>query len=205
MDSKTKDFVFSIFLMLLGFYVFFEGMRIYERVSGPPRNIEKLYLSPGFLPIVLGAALALLSLLLLIKTLKDAGGEGYGIRSIAAAIGKWAKNIYKDPNALRMTVGVAIMWVYSYFMIRPLGFIVASLLFMVAIMLFLRSTGAWKILLISGAAIALIFVLFELVFGTSLPLPRLGIFMASELTIMIILPAAGVVVGVIQKIRSRKG
>ncbi|MDY4610401.1 MAG: tripartite tricarboxylate transporter TctB family protein [Sphaerochaetaceae bacterium] len=169
MENKTKDTVFSVLMMLLGGYVVFEGVRIVRKAALPPYNITTFSVSPGFLPVILGGALIVFSIILLIKTLigeKNAGAvfvqhfKTFFTSFVAA---------FRNPGVLRMIGGVAIMAVLTFILMGLVPFWIGGTLFMIALMFFLRATKWWKILLSSAVAMGLIVLLFQVCFKTTLP------------------------------------
>ena len=73
MESKTKEMVFSFALIITGIYVAIEGYRIYLRAASAPYFITDFSVSPGFIPVILGIALLLFSVLYLFSCLKAEG------------------------------------------------------------------------------------------------------------------------------------
>jgi hypothetical protein len=61
------------------------------------------------------------------------------------------------------------MFIYSYFLVGWLPYWAASLIFLVALMLFLRAAKWWKVIIISLAAVGLIVLLFQVCFNAALP------------------------------------
>ena len=76
-NRKMKDFLSSIVLLALSFFVLFESWRIYQKAG------KLLYLSPALIPLMLGGILLLLSLVLLLESLKD-GGAGARVEEMKA-------------------------------------------------------------------------------------------------------------------------
>ena len=137
---------------------------MYRKAAKPPYNIEQFSISPGFLPTILGALLLILSIILFVNSIK-----GCGFRSQVSALISWSKQAIHDTDIRLMVIGMLIMGTYAYFLIGLLPYWLSSVLFLVALMAFLKATKLWKIILISILAVGLVIVLFQVVFNVSLP------------------------------------
>jgi len=159
MESKKHfDFLASFVLIALGVYVILAGMGIVKDAG------EIFYVSPGFFPVMLGLVLVLCSFLLLASSLK---GAGFSQRRKELKV--WWQTKVHDPNSIKTLVGIGIMLVYTYGLLRLMPFWLASGIFLVALMLYLRSTSVVRILIISAGSIAAIVVFFQIGFGVPLP------------------------------------
>ncbi|NBK25882.1 MAG: hypothetical protein EOM68_28190, partial [Spirochaetia bacterium] len=74
-----------------------------------------------------------------------------------------------DTDIRLMVIGMLIMGLYAYFLIGLLPYWLSSVLFLIALMAFLRAAKLWKIILISILSVGLVIVLFQVVFNVSLP------------------------------------
>ncbi|MFA6688999.1 MAG: tripartite tricarboxylate transporter TctB family protein [Sphaerochaetaceae bacterium] len=169
MENKTKDTVFSIIMMLLGGYVVIESVRMARKAASPPYNITTLSVSPAFLPVILGIALIVFSVILLIMSLV---GEKHPAKAFAQHITTFSTRFVaalQTPGILKMIGGVAIMAVLTFLMMGRIPFWIGGTLFMFATMLFLRATKWWKSLLSSIIVMAAMVLLFQVAFGTTLP------------------------------------
>ncbi len=164
MEMKQKDFNISLVLVGLGLYSTIEGIRMYRKAAKPPYNIENFSISPGFLPTILGALLLLLSIILFVKSI-----QGCGFRSQVSALFTWSKQAIHDTDIRLMVIGMLIMGIYAYILIGFLPYWLSSVLFLIALMAFLRAAKLWKIILISILSVGLVIVLFQVVFNVSLP------------------------------------
>ncbi len=87
-------------------------------------------------------------------------------RQGAAATGEGAS----DGGSVRSVALIAILMAILYgVVLRRLGFVTASFLYLAATFLWLRATSWWKSLLLAGAAVGVTFVLFRHVFLVMLP------------------------------------
>ena len=152
-NRKMKDFLSSIVLLALSFFVLFESWRIYQKAG------KLLYLSPALIPLMLGGILLLLSLVLLLESLKD-GGAGARVEEMKAVF----RDLKKDPNSFRMLVGV-----YTFVLLGLLPFWLATFLFMLLLMYFLEAGSLVQIVSVSVLVTALIIFLFQVCFRVPLP------------------------------------
>lgn len=169
MNKKSRDSVFAIVLILLGGYVLYEGLAIVNRASRPPYNIADFGISPGMLPVVLGAALVFFSLLLLGNTLR---GEHRPVSTLVSHLKTTSTRFGRalgEVDIRSMLISVGIMMIYTFFILGNVPFWLGALIFLVCLMLFIRAAKMWVILASSIASIAAIVLLFENFFKTTLP------------------------------------
>ena len=164
MDTKQKDFTISLVLSLVGIYATVEGIRMYLKATQPPFGITNLSISPALLPIILGTLLLLLSLVLFIQSLK---GSSLSLRF--SLLFGWFGHAVKDTDIRMMVGGMAIMAVYAFLLIGLLPYYLASVIFLIALMLFLRASTIVKSIIISIAAVGMVILLFQYGFNVSLP------------------------------------
>ncbi len=170
MNTKTKDCVFSVLLLFIGGFVVAEGLRMYALAANPPFRIEQFRISPGMLPTVLGVGLIVFALLLLAGSLRGEGASP--ATSLARHLSTSSVRIGKalgDIDVKSMIASVVIMAVYTFFILGRLPFWLSSAIFLVGLMLYLRATKWWIILAVSAGSIAALIILFEKIFGTTLP------------------------------------
>ena len=167
MTKKLKDFVFSIVLILLGAYVTLEGMHIYHKAAEKPYKITQFTVSPGFLPVLLGIALVITSLVLLVSSFE---GEGFGeaLKNRKTEFTSWTKTAF-NADVLNMAIGCLLMFLYTFFLVQMIPFWAASIIFLVAMFLFLRIGKPWKAVVLAVLVVALIVLLFKYGFGAALP------------------------------------
>ena len=167
MAKKLKDFVFSIILILLGSYVIIEGMNIYHKAAEKPYKITQFSVSPGFLPVLLGIALVITSFILLVQSFK---GETFSeaLSNRKSEFTEWTKTAFNS-NVLNMAIGCIMMFIYTFFLMEWLPFWAASVIFLLAMFVFLRIGKVWKSVVLSVLVVALIVLLFKYEFGAALP------------------------------------
>ncbi|MBQ8076478.1 MAG: tripartite tricarboxylate transporter TctB family protein [Oscillospiraceae bacterium] len=167
MTKKLKDFVFSIVLILLGIYVIVESLNIYHKAAEKPYKITQFTISPGFLPFLLGIALTLTALILLASSFRgEKIGEALGNRKTEFVA--WTKTAF-NADFLNMTIGCVLMFIYTFFLVQLLPFWLASIIFLVAMFLFLRIGKPWKAVVLAVLVVALIVLLFKYGFGAAMP------------------------------------
>lgn len=157
-EHKHYDFMGSIALLILSAAVIGGSIKLYLDTGEP------MYVSPGLMPLILGIALLLCSILYLAGSLKDGG-----VKARSAEIKEWAALLVKDKTVHSMVVGVIIMAVYVFVLMSFLPFWLSSLIFMIGLMFYLKSTTPVRILLLSGGAVAGIVLLFQVLFRVPLP------------------------------------
>ncbi len=157
-DKKRFDFVASLVMLALSVYVIFESVRMYQKAG------KVLYLSPALVPLMLGILLCLLSMLLLLGSLKN-GGFGKRLQEIK----EYFSQVAKDSNTSRMLIGVLLMALYTFVLIEILPFWISTFIFMFLLMYFLEAGSLVKISVISAGAVALIIFLFQVCFRVPLP------------------------------------
>jgi hypothetical protein len=169
LESKNKDFIFSLVLGALGVYVVYEGFGVYWNAARPPFNITTFNISPGFLPVLLGFVLIFLSIILFVQSLRGAGGAAKALKNQGRDISKWMRGLSKNRDILNMAAGTLIMGIYVFFMIKNLPYWAASVIFIFGLLLFLRAGKIWTILLIALVSTGCVILFFQIIFRTSLP------------------------------------
>jgi len=164
MDSKQKDFTISLVLIAVALWALIGGIGIYLKAARPPYSITRLSISPGLLPIILGALLLVLSSVLFIKSARE-----IGLKNGFLAIVGWGKGAVKNSDIRSMVIGMLIMAVYGFLLIGKLPYWATALIYLVAIMVYLRASKFWKIVVISCAVVGAIILLFQVGFNVSLP------------------------------------
>lgn len=157
-NKKLRDFISSIVILLLSVFVLAESRGIYVKAG------KTLYLSPALIPLMLGTILLVLSVVLMLESLKEGG-----IAARAAEGKQWMKAIKEDPNSLRMLIGLVLMGIYTFVLLGMLPFWLATFLFMFLLMYFLEAGSLVKIVVISIVVTALIIFLFQVCFRVPLP------------------------------------
>lgn len=159
MENDHKlNFMSSILLALLSVGIIVGCVNIYFKAAEP------LHISPALMPGILGLMLLLASLLLLRQSI-----SGAGMRTRATEAKTWFRALVREPSTRTTVIGIAMMAVYTFGLLQWFQFWVASLIFTVAMLAFLRAARWWMVLIISGALIGAIVLLFSVVFRVPLP------------------------------------
>lgn len=157
-EKKYLDFLGGLALMVLSVAIIIASILMHLE-SG-----EVLYLSPGLMPLILGVALLFCSIVYFAQSLKDGG---FSVRLQETK--EWFHRTVSDKTTHSMAIGVLIMALYTFVLLSFLPFWLSSLIFMIILMLYLKAESPVKILVISGGAVALIVLLFQVLFRVPLP------------------------------------
>jgi putative tricarboxylic transport membrane protein len=151
---RDRDVTSSLFWILIGILFCLGGLHYGIRRSGIP--------GPGFLPFVTGLVLVALSLILLVSRLlqrKDTAASTVEPMPGGQAL-----------QRILIVLGALCLYVL---ILEPMGFMVTTLLFMMAL-LRLEPRKWMFILLVSISATAFFFVLFKVLLRVPLPAGVLG-------------------------------
>jgi hypothetical protein len=167
-NMPRADFLTSMILMVVGVAIFWISLAMprYEDQGGSFLD------SPGIVPAILGLLIAVLSLVVFVRSIVRKGYNlGWNKASLTAVL--------KDTKTVRMLVTIAFGIVYGLFLMRWLHFIAATLLFVfVFIVVFeydLKKPFAvqWKVpvfaAVISAFVTAGVFGAFQYLFLVNLP------------------------------------
>lgn len=169
MDTQAKDFIFSFFLVAVGLFVLISGIVIFKSAAEPPYGVTRFSLSPGFMPVVLGAALLFCSALLFFQSLKGKGGFRSACIDNFRQFAHWLKPALTAKDTISMAAGIAMMFIYSYLLISYLPYWAATLIFLICLMLFLRAAKWWNVIIIALVTVGLVYLLFKVCFHAALP------------------------------------
>lgn len=157
-NDLRLNFIGSIILTIFSIAVLIGSFGIYQRSDEP------IHSSPGLMPGMLGVVLLLCSILLFRQSV-----TGDGIKARMGEAKDWFLQLIKTPDTKTTLIGVALMAVYTFFLVQYLQFWVASLIFVIAMLFFLRATKWYWVLVIAGATVGGIVLLFSVVFNVPLP------------------------------------
>ena len=157
-DIKHLDFITSLVLMGISIYTVITSYGYYVR------SRKEFYISPGFMPVIIAAALFLLAITLMRQSLNES--------SIKECLGRLREAIPRGLKSLRFrntVIGLAIFAVYIYVLIRLLPFWLASLILLFACFMYLKAAGIDKSAIISILSVAGIVLLFQIIFRVPMP------------------------------------
>lgn len=176
MDKKTKDFVLAVITLAFGLWMTIQGLGIVRTAAQKPFNVEKVTLSPGFLPTVLGLMLIFFSLCLLFFSLRGSEkGVGKLLGEHISSFITSVKTGVLDKNMHRMAIGMAIMFVFTFILVGFrvgnffLPFWISGAIFTFILMTYLGAVKWWQAAIITVVTMAIIVVLFVNGFHAILP------------------------------------
>ena len=157
-NKKHLDLISAIVLAGLSIYVIIDGVRMTEKA-----NVGNL-LSPGLMPIVLGGALLLCSVFLFLQSIK-----GVGVAGQLRNVGVWFREFMGDKLSRSTLVGLVILGVYTYLLLGLFPFWLASLIFLIFLLVYLNAASLVKSAITAFGTVAAIVLLFQYAFHVPLP------------------------------------
>lgn len=157
-ENKHVDYASSLVVGLISIFVICDSIRMYADAG------ESLFYSPALLPLVLGIGVFICSILLFKRSLK-----GSSASDLTARLKQSAFEVVKSETVKKAVIGLIIMGIYVYAALPLLGFVIATLIFLVVMMLFMKVGSIIKIGVLSVALVSVVYVLFQIVFGVVLP------------------------------------
>ncbi|MDD3252917.1 MAG: tripartite tricarboxylate transporter TctB family protein [Lachnospiraceae bacterium] len=156
--KKLQDFLSSIVVFAVSIFILVESYKIYLKAG------KVFYLSAAFVPVLLGALLLVLSVVLFLGSIKEGG-----VSARTTEFQEVWQAMVKDNNSLRMLTGLIMMAIYTFVLLEILPFWLATFLFMFLLMFFLDAGSITKILIITAVMDGLIVFLFQVCFRVPLP------------------------------------
>lgn len=157
-NDARLNFISSTLLAVLSVAILVGSVNIHSNAGEP------LHTSPALLPGILGGVLLLCSLLLFRQS-----ARGAGVRTRLSQATSWLAELTRHPDTRTSLIGLLLMAVYTFVLIGALQFWAASLIFAIAMLVFLKALPWYWVLVISGATVGAIVVLFSVVFNVPLP------------------------------------
>lgn len=148
-NDYKKDLVSSVVIFAIGvFSMVHGGLMPVAQITGSP---DLWYVAPGVFPILVGAVLAVLAVVLFVRALLNGGvlnGEDM------AAIRRY----FGTKEFFMLAAAIGFMAIYIFVLIGRLPYYLASFLYLAGNMATFRKTGYawWKIFFISIIAVAAI-------------------------------------------------
>jgi hypothetical protein len=152
------DFITSIVLMALSVIVSIVSYGYYVK------SRKAFYASPGFMPIIICAALFLLGLSLMLQSVKKNSVKEIFRRVLDAAPRGLTSLRFRNS-----VIGLAFFGIYIYVLLRFLPFWLASAVLLFVCFLFLKASKLFKIVIISVLSIGGIVLLFQVIFRVPMP------------------------------------
>lgn len=157
-NDQRLNLISSTLLTLLSAAILMGSAGIHSSAGEP------LYASPALMPGMLGVALLATSLLLLWQSVR-----GDGLRTRLAEARVWIVEVARHPDTRTTLIGLLLMAIYTFVLVHVFQFWAATLIFTIAMLLFLRATRWYWVLAIAGGTVAGIVLLFSVVFNIPLP------------------------------------
>lgn len=156
MDSEPRngDFLIGAAFVLFGGFVVFESLRM------PYWEKDTFMMSPGIVPLISGAVLALLGLIYGGKAMYAGAWRGWHA---------WGKGLSSDPEMHRLVILVGIVALYAVGLVGRVNFLLATFLFHALVFAYLRIGGWVKWGGYSVGATLLVAVLLPKLFDMPLP------------------------------------
>jgi hypothetical protein len=164
MEESTKrlrslDFFMGTGFAVIGLYVMFDGYKAF--VSPALVTVEKS-VNPGLTTLFVGGFLALLGLVLALIGLR---GSGNPFLKAAQVI----PETLRKQSFLRGVLAMACIGVYFFIFWGRIPYALATFIFLSGMMFLFKGGAWWKIFLISGITVAVIWYLFGVL--AMIPLP----------------------------------
>ena len=164
MEESTKrlrslDFFMGTGFGVIGLYVMVEGYMTF--VSPALVTVEKS-VNPGITTLFVGGMLALLGLILAIIGLR---GSGNPFQKAAQVI----PETLRKQSFLRGVLAMACIGIYFFVFWGRIPYVMATFIFLAGMMLLFKGGAWWKVCLISGITVAIIWYLFGVL--AMIPLP----------------------------------
>ena len=156
---RSLDFFMGASFALIGLYVMVEGYMTF--VSPALVTVEKS-VNPGITTLFVGGMLALLGLILAIIGLR---GSGNPFQKAAQVI----PETLRKQSFLRGVLAMACIGIYFFVFWGRIPYVMATFIFLAGMMLLFKGGAWWKICLISGITVAIIWYLFGVL--AMIPLP----------------------------------
>jgi hypothetical protein len=156
---RSLDFFMGASFALIGLYVMVEGYMTF--VSPALITVEKS-VNPGITTLFVGGMLALLGLILAIIGLR---GSGNPFQKAAQVI----PETLRKQSFLRGVLAMACIGIYFFVFWGRIPYVMATFIFLAGMMLLFKGGAWWKICLISGITVAIIWYLFGVL--AMIPLP----------------------------------
>jgi hypothetical protein len=164
MEESTKrlrslDFFMGTGFALIGLYVMFDGYKAF--VSPALVTVEKS-VNPGVTTLFIGAFLALLGIVLAIIGMRGSGNP------FLKAVQVIPETLRKK-SFMRGVLAMACIGVYFFVFWGRIPYVPSTFIFLAGMMFLFKGGAWWKILLISGITVTIIWYLFGVL--AMIPLP----------------------------------
>ena len=164
MDESTRrlrslDFFMGSGFALIGIYVFIDG---YKMLISPGLETVERSANPGVTSMFVGGFLALLGVIMGIIGLRGSGGP---FRVAKQAISE----TLRKKTFLKGTIALACIAVYFFVFWGRMPYVIATFFFLAGMMFIFRAGAWWKISIISGVTVAIVWYVFGILAMVPLP------------------------------------
>jgi len=164
MDESTKrlrslDFFMGTSFALIGLYVVFEGYTTF--VSPALVTVEKS-VNPGVTMLFIGGFLALLGVVLALIGMRGSGNPFLNAVEVIS-------ETLRKKSFMRGVLAMACIAVYFFVFWGRLPYVLSTFIFLAGMMLLFKGGAWWKIFLVSGTTVAIIWYVFGVL--AMIPLP----------------------------------
>jgi len=164
MDESTKrlrslDFFMGTSFALIGLYVVFEGYTTF--VSPALVTVEKS-VNPGVTMLFIGGFLALLGVVLALIGMRGSGNPFLKATEVIP-------ETIRKKSFMRGLLAMACIGVYFFVFWDRIPYVLSTFVFLAGMMLLFKGGAWWKIFLVSGVTVAIIWYVFGVL--AMIPLP----------------------------------
>lgn len=147
---RTLDFFMGIVFAAIGLYVAIEGYNIF--VAPELVTVERMT-NPGVTTIFIGTLLALLGLVMAIIGFI---GSSTPFRNAKQAI----PETLRKPTFLKGIIAMACIAVYFFVLWGRIPYVISTFIFLTDMMFIFKAGAWWKIFIISGITVAIVWYVF---------------------------------------------
>ena len=162
MPMQKKDLITSAVLIVFGMYLLISGALMSQKTMALADS--PWYGTPGMFPIFIGAALVILSSVMLSSLLKS---DVCMDKDDVFPIGRY----FRSESFRRTLVAIGFLAIYVFILFGNINFLLATVIYLFSTMLYFREKGfaVWKIAVISVAFTGFLYLFFGVLAGVPLP------------------------------------
>jgi hypothetical protein len=156
---RTLDFYMGSGFALIGTYVLIDGYRIF--ISPALETVERPA-NPGVTSMFIGGTLALLGLIMAIIGFKGSGGPFRKAKQVIP-------ETFRKRTFQKGCVVMACIAFYFFVLWGRIPYVAATFIFLAGMMFIFKAGAWWKISLISGVTVAIVWYVFGVLAMVPLP------------------------------------
>jgi hypothetical protein len=155
MEESTKrvrslDFFMGAGFAVIGLYVMFDGYKAF--VSPALVTVEKS-VNPGLTTLFIGGFLALLGVVLALIGMRGAGNPFLKAAEVIP-------ETLRETSFMRGVLAMACIAVYFFVFWGRIPYVISTFLFLAGMMFLFKGGAWWKLVLVSGSTVAIIWYVF---------------------------------------------